>query len=48
MESDEKCETYLMLSPQVGSISPSHIKLPTKAQTAETKSVAGTKNDRQA
>jgi len=45
MESDEKCETYPTLSPQVGSISPSHIKLPTKAQTAETKSVAGTKTD---
>jgi len=45
MESDGKCETYPMLSPQVGSISPSYMKLPTKAQTAETKSVAGKKTD---
>ena len=37
------CETHPQDSPQVGSVSPSHMKLPTKAQTAERKRVTGTK-----
>jgi hypothetical protein len=32
-----------MVSPHVGSWSPSHIKLPTNAHTAEINNVAGTK-----
>ena len=33
--------TYPTVSPQVGSLSPSHMKLPIKAQRAETNRVAG-------
>jgi hypothetical protein len=37
--------THPTVSPQVGSWSPSHMKLPTKAQIAEIKSVAGMNTD---
>jgi len=36
---------YPTVSPQVGGISPSHMKLPTKAQIAEINRVAGMKTD---
>ena len=38
-------DTYPHVSPQVGVVSPSHIKLPTNAHIAEMKSVAGTNTE---
>ena len=37
--------THPTVSPHVGSVSPSHMKLPTKAQMAEMNSVTGTKKE---
>ena len=37
----EKGVTHPTVSPQVGTVSPSHMKLPTKAQIAEINNVAG-------
>jgi hypothetical protein len=42
---DDKTKTYPVDSPHVGSVSLSHMKLPTNAQTADMNSVAGTKTE---